>query len=100
MSDATETKARDITIEDIAPKLEQLEQMLLDENPDMPVFLREINEDLRQYPELTYLLNDDQIKAIVTAIRHQTNIAIRVKSAKKKGKQNVLDDGRNVADLL
>lgn len=94
------TEDKQLTVEDIVPKLQQLEQMLLEDNPEMPQFLGMINQDLRQYPELTYLLSDEQIKIIYSVIRRMTDVQIKVKKAKKSGKQNVLADGKSVADLL
>lgn len=89
-------------LDNIMPKLEQLEQELHSENPEIDQYLLLINQDLRQYPGLEHLLTDEQIKPIYLAMRQKTDVKISVKASRAKGKgaKGKLDDGRNVADLL
>jgi hypothetical protein len=87
-------------VEDILPKLENLRQCLEAEAPNIEQHLMEINNDLRQYPDLTFMLTDEQIAPIYQAILKKENIVIAVKQSKKRGSNSKLDDGRTVADLL
>jgi hypothetical protein len=89
-----------LTVDSILPKIAQLQQALETEAPGIETYLQEINEELRTHPELTFMLSDEQIQPIYAAILKRENVAITVKQAKKKGKNDKLDDGRSVADLL
>lgn len=87
-------------LDSILPKLTQLEQELNEENPEIDSYLKLINDNLRQFPDLVHLLSDEQIKPLYSAMRKKTDIQISVKANKKKGKAGILDDGRVVGDLL
>lgn len=87
-------------VDDILPKLELLEQALQQEAPEIESYMREINTDLRQFPELVFALSDDQIAPLYQAILKKTNTVIEVKTKRKRGSKNILDDGSSVADAL
>jgi phosphopantetheine adenylyltransferase len=87
-------------VSDILPKIETLRQSLEAADPNIEFHMRAINEDLRQYPELVFALTDEQIAPIYQSILKKTNTTITVKAAKKRGKNNLLDDGTSVADAL
>lgn len=87
-------------VDDILPKIERLEAALLAAEPGIENYLAEINEDLRQYPDLTFLLSDEQIAPIYKAIIQRSNVVIAVKASKKRGSNAMLDDGSSVASLL
>lgn len=87
-------------VEDIVPKLDNLSQMLDANAPGIENHLKEINEDLRQYPDLVFLLSDEQISPIYRAILKHENVVIKVKEAKKRKNNSLLDDGTSVASLL
>lgn len=84
----------------ILPKINSLENELQQENPNIHLYLKDINENLREFPDLVHLLSDEQIAPIYSAMRQLTGVAIAVKVAKKSKKNNLLDDGSKVADLL
>lgn len=85
----------------VLQKLNDLEQELHAENPEIDRYLQLINEDLRQYKGLEHLLTDEQIKPLYAAMREKTDVKISVKaSRKKKGSKGLLDDGKKVTDLL
>jgi hypothetical protein len=69
----------------ILPKLQSLQVALEEANPNIHGYLKAINEDLRQYPELTILLTDEQIKPIYSALRAESQAVIAVKESKKRG---------------
>ncbi len=99
MSEAPTSQA--ITVDSILPKIAHLQQMLETAAPGIENYLMEINEDLRQYPELTFMLSDEQIAPIYSAIMKREGIALAVKASKKKGsKRELLPDGGTVADIL
>jgi hypothetical protein len=89
----------------ILPKLQQLDSMLESQAPGLKNYLLEINEDLRQYPDLVHLLTDEQIKPIYSSLRAITNTVITAKAAKAnkevKGTKKVSsEDGNMLANLL
>lgn len=87
-------------VDDILPKLEKLEQALKENAPEIDHHMLEINQDLRQYPELVFALTDEQIAPLYQSILKKTNTFIEVKTSRKRGKKNMLDDGTSVADAL
>lgn len=80
--------------------LAALESQLQEQHPDINNYLREINHQLRQFPELLYLLSAEQRSAIYRGLIHNSEIEIVKAKAKKAGSKAVLDDGRTVLDLL
>lgn len=99
MSEQAETVS-ELTVDDIVPRLEKLEEMLKVAAPELEYELMQLNEDLRQYPELVFALSDEQIAPLYKALLRKTNTEIKVKTSRKRGKNNLLDDGSSVADAL
>jgi hypothetical protein len=105
MSELIQTDQNAEVIAKILPKLQQLDEMLESQAPGIKNYLLEINEDLRQYPDLVHLLNDEQIRPIYSALRAVTNTVITAKAAKAnkevKGTKKVSsEDGNMLANLL
>lgn len=99
VTDLTEEQAT--LLEDVLPKIEQLEQELQEEHPGIDNWLKVINQDLRQYPELVHLLTREQRKVIYTALRKKTDVQISVKTARSKGRgKAIIKDGKMAADFL
>lgn len=105
MSDVITTDQNAEVISRILPKLSQLDEMLESQAPGLKNYLLEINEDLRQYPDLVHLLTDEQIRPIYSALRATTNTVITAKAAKankesKTTKKVSGDDAALLASLL
>lgn len=105
MSEMITTDQNAEVIAKILPKLSTLDEMLEAQAPGLKNYLLEINEDLRQYPDLVHLLSDEQIKPIYSALRAVTNTVITAKAAKAtkevKGTKKVsAEDGNMLANLL
>lgn len=96
----TDEQAEKIAV--VLPKIEQLAQELQSENPEIDKYMKFINDDLRQYPELVHLLSDEQIKPLYSAMRQKTDITISVKASRggKKKTKGLLDNGKMLGDLL
>jgi hypothetical protein len=82
----------------ILPKINILREALLAQAPEIANHLKEINEDLRQYPDLVHLLSDDDIAPIYSAIMEQSNVEITAKAAKKK--TTFSDSDKNLLNSL
>lgn len=80
--------------------INQLEQHLIADDGDIRDYLRDINAQLRQFPELLYLLSKEQRSAVYRGLIKTSGIEIVKAKAKKKGQQHILDDGKSVLDLL
>src|SRR5690606_7622616 len=89
-----------LRVSEILPKLKALEEALQTEAPGIENYIKDINNNLREFPELVHLLSDEQIKPIYSAYRAQTGVAIATKRAKTKKSGTKLSDGRSVGDLL
>ena len=68
---------------ELAAKLQELEQALLAEHPQMPTLLRQIHAGLLQNPAAIHSLNDDQIALVIKGLTQYTNTEI-VASTKPK----------------
>ena len=84
----------------ILPKIQLLTDALLAQAPEVRNHLLEINEDLRQYPDLVHLLNDEQIAPIYSALRQQTNVVIAAKAAKKPANKKASADDAAMLNAL
>lgn len=73
---------------------------LQEQNPDMGIYLPEINLQLREYPELVQLLTDEQIFPLYRALRARTGVAISVAKSKSSKKAGLLSDGQSIGSLL
>lgn len=80
--------------------LQELEAQLVADDPDIRSYLREINQQLRQFPELLYLLQPSQRSAIYRGLIAVSEIEIVKVKAKKAGKAHVMDNGKSVLDML
>ena len=68
---------------ELAGKVQELEQALLAEHPQMPTLLRQIHAGLLQNPAAIHSLSDDQISLIIRGLTSYTNTEI-VASTKPK----------------
>ena len=68
---------------ELASSIQELEQALLAEHPQMPTLLRQIHAGLLQNPAAIHSLNDDQIAMIIKGLTSYTNTEI-VASTKPK----------------
>lgn len=81
-------------------QLRNLAAALETDNPGIDNYMRDINENLREFPELVYLLKAEEIAPLYKYIRQQTNIEISTKKNKKKGKNADVGGGKTAADFL
>lgn len=68
--------------------------------PQVDIYLMEMNTQLREYPELMQLLDDEAISAVYAALRAKTNVAITVAKSKSTKSKGLLDTGESIGDLL
>lgn len=83
-------------------QLSNAEEVLKQQNPQIQDYMQAIHTDLRMYPELKYLLNDDQIATLYQGMMVGTEVVIKKKTARKAGKKadTIMADGRPISDLL
>jgi len=72
-------------VDDIREKIATLQNHLLTSHPLIPTLLRTIHTQLKADPEVVTLLQDDEIKTIVTGLQHVTKVHL-VESSKPKKK--------------
>lgn len=84
----------------------KLQEALLQEDPNMPLYCKQINEDIRQHPELLHLLSEEQIAAIYQSVMKIATTKVEVsksrggKAGAKAKLTGKLDDGTDVLSLL
>lgn len=70
-------------------KLPQLAQGVESRAPGVANYLREILKNLNKYPELTHLLNDDQLGVICSGMLFQTDTEMAQLKTKTRGKKEL-----------
>lgn len=84
----------------ILPKLEALQEAIETQNPNIRNYLKRLNEDLMQYPDLVHLLTDEQIKPIYSALRAETQVFITTRESKKRGAKPTIEATQTLLGLL
>lgn len=84
----------------ILPKLQALDEALLAQAPTIRNHLQDINDNLREFPDLVHLLTDEQIRPIYSALRAHTNVEIAARASKAKGPKTSAADKQMLNDLL
>jgi hypothetical protein len=69
--------------EQLAEKINVLQDKLLASDPTMPQYLNFIHHALLKQPELTYMLSNEQRSVILQALSKQTQVVITAGAAKK-----------------
>ena len=82
---------------DIKTKLDELDRMLMEKHPGMPMLLRDIHKTLKAQPDIVTLMTEEEIAIIVRGLEKQTNsqlVAATLKptKAKKESLKNVTTD--------
>ena len=80
---------------EIKEKIATLQQHLLSAHPLIPTLLRTIHQQLKADPEIVTLLEESEIKIVVTGLQHVTKISLAASAPapKKKSLKNMsLDD--------
>jgi hypothetical protein len=73
-----------MTAESIAMKIAELQEVILNAHPRMPMLLREIHTILKADPDCVTLLSEEDIGAIVSGLKKQTMTEITAATLKKK----------------
>lgn len=73
----------DISTIELSSKISELQEMLLADNPRMPVLLREIHTVIKQNPEQVTLLDEASIATVVQGLEKFTGTMIVSASAAK-----------------
>lgn len=82
-------------VDDIKEKIATLQSHLLSSHPLIPTLLRTIHQQLKADPEVVTLLDEDEIKVVVSGLQHVTKISLlaAAPAPKKKSLKNMsLDD--------
>ena len=62
--------------EAICMAIAELEQKLLEQDPQMPQYLKRIHMNMLQHPELVHLLKDEQRAVIIDGLMQQTGVLL------------------------
>lgn len=66
-------------------KIANLEQVILNAHPNLPVLLRDIHKQLAADPVIVTILSEEQIGIIVSGLKRQTKTELITASIKKTG---------------
>lgn len=78
--------------EKLQSRIQSFEENLHSDNPQIGSYLKRINEDLRQYPELEHLLDDSEIAIIYQGMMKMAKEKVEVKKSKKRGSKGYIGD--------
>lgn len=84
-------------LEVLKQELIELGNQLLEEKPILTDVLERVNKNLRQYPELTHLLTDDEIKPLYQVYVRMAEVekTVAAKSKGGKGGRKLKDSDQN-----
>ena len=82
---------------DVLGRLQQLEETLKTQDPQLPVHLQNIHKTLLQYEELVHLLKDNEIKVLMDAMQKYRKVELVKEAATSKGKKSL---GKTTVDDL
>lgn len=82
---------------EIKTKLDELQQALLANTPNMPTLLRDIHKALKSFPEQVTLATEEELAIIVSALEKQTTSKLvestmKPTKAKKESLKKVTSD--------
>jgi hypothetical protein len=60
----------------ICMAIAELEQKLLEQDPEMPTYLQRIHMNLLKHPELVHILRDEQRAVIIDGLMQQTGVVL------------------------
>ena len=83
--------------EQLSEKIQSLQSALLENNPRMPVLLRDIHKLLKEDPEVVTLPDEDEIAIIISGLKRQTMTEIATTAAKSSPRKAIKNIG--LADL-
>lgn len=79
---------------------EELKMQLQEEAPELGSLMRQISEQMRQFPELVHLLSDEEIASVYQARLSQTKTHISVAKSKSRKSKGLLPTGESLGDVL
>ncbi len=77
--------------EDIMDKLRELDHALIAKTSDIGLLTIKIRQNLEKFPELTHLLDDQQLGIICSGVLTMANVATEPKTKAAKSKQEVAE---------
>lgn len=77
---------------DLKEKVTELESLILQRHPKMPMLLREIHTALRAQPENVTLMSEEEIAIIVSGLSVQTSVEFAKEAVKPAGKNAKLKE--------
>lgn len=86
--------------QDVVGKIQELQAALDERLPGFPLLLRDIHNTLRQDPEVTTLLTDEEISVIVKGLETHAAVTIVDSKAKKASSRGGSKKVAITADML
>ena len=95
-------KIVDLDADELLDDLVMLEEYVVGDCPEIGGFMQRMHTNLRQYPELTHILNEAQIGIVVQSFMKRKNIEITAPTNGSKAKQSVgnMTRGKSKQEVL
>jgi hypothetical protein len=62
--------------EQITMKIAELEQAMISQHPQMPMYLKQIHQELLKSPELVHIMTNEQRATLIQALEKQTGVSV------------------------
>ena len=79
-----ENTVEQLSIDQVKERCKELEQLILLDNPQYKLVLKDLHEKFRDVPELLYALNDEEIAKVVSGLEKFTGTEIAKVKVKEK----------------
>lgn len=84
--------------EHISLRIAELEQALLSQHPQMPMYLKQIHSELLKSPELVHIMTNEQRSILIKALEKQTGTSVFTALKAKKPSAKAMA-GASLADF-
>lgn len=83
---------------EIQQNIQELQQALLTQHPEMPSLLRKIHAKLKADPAVVTLLTEEEIASVISGLKVQTNVSFSANTKKPAAKKTTATSRLN--DIL
>jgi len=84
----------------VRQRLGEIQNKLLEQDPNLPVHLSAIHQTLIQYEELVHLLSEEEIAPLVKGQRKYSGVQLVTAAITKKTGPKTVPKGQSIADDL
>ena len=87
-------------VQGVRGRLKEIEDKLLEQDPNLPVHLSAIHQTLLQYEELVHILSEEDISILIRGQKKHAGVQLVSQAVSKKTGPKTVKRGESIADDL